>query len=302
MKSNYLYTTAALALVTIYLLMNGPARDDAPKDGNAVAAKRAPLPSWLPLKEEDLRPKPVPPRADGAMLRQFNTATSLRAFVFEALKKPEQGGYLYAIQALAFCGRQGKLADEANADTARREASAALAVRCDISKDEMRAVSRQAEADRYANYERDPFLRLVVESMETQDPAQRQATVKAILDSGDPLAFEAVPLFARHGKPGEEKRGVYFGGRYYDGADNTLFNHAFKLAQCELGIDCGPASLVTLAACIDQGWCAASYREALRVGLGARFAEAEVLAVQIAAAIRARNVGAFVKPEGHAPR
>ena len=296
MKSNYLYTTAALALVTIYLLMNGPARDDAPPDGKAVAVKKAPLPSWLPLKEEDLRPKPVPPRADGAMLRQFNNATSLRAFVFEALKKPEQGGYLYAIQALAFCGRQAKLADDASATAARRDALAALVARCDMSKEDMREVSRQAEADRYANYERDPFLRLVVESMETEAPAQRQATVKAILDSGDPLALEAVPLFARHGKPGEEKRGVYFGGRYYDGADNTLFNHAFKLAQCEFGIDCGAGSLVTLAACIDQGWCAASYREALRIGLGPRFAEAEALAAQIAAAIGERKVGAFVKP------
>lgn len=297
MKPNLLFIVAAAAVIAIYVLMKGQdySQSAAGAANPPVPAARPALPSWMGIKPEELRDKPVlPPPSSGEILRRFNTAPSVRGFVYEALKKPEQGGYLYAIHALAFCTHQNKPSEARRAG--EREALAALAQRCDMSRDEVRALTRQAAADRHANYERDPYLRLVADSLDIQDPAQRRDAVKAMLDTQDPLTMEGLPLFARHGPPGLEKRGTYFGGRYYDsGADHVLFDYAFKLAQCELGIDCGPGALVTVSACVTHGWCAASYKEALRLGTGADFPQLEALAAQIAQAIRQRNVGAFVK-------
>lgn len=270
-----------------------PSRPGPPPAGPASAPAAAAGPAARPA---------LPSSAD--LARKFNGAASMRAFVYEALKRPEEGGYQYAFAALELCKYDGtslRLAPTANAQ--QKAAYERLARRCDMSGAERDAARRQITADRRASYDRDPYLALAFEMIAALDAPQRRRVVAAILASGDPLALWYLNTAVQYLENGRPMSGVYFGGRYYPNAVDDangidVFAHAMELAVCSLGIDCGPESAEVLMMCVDKGWCGESVREAMRTGLGperaAMFAQIEALAARLVVEIRHRNVAAFV--------
>lgn len=234
------------------------------------------------------------------LARKFNSATSLRAFVYDALKRPEQGGYQYAFAALGMCRYDGatvRLAESASAQ--QKAAHEALARRCDMSAQDREAARMQIVADRGGSFERDPYLSLAFDRISALDDTQKRRVTAAILETEDPLAIQYLKAEVTYLQDGRTLRGVYFAGRHYPAGDGAgMFDHALELAVCSLGLDCGPGSLPLLMMCVHKGWCAPTMREAIRDGLGPEqallFNQIEVLAAKLVYEIGRKNTAAFV--------
>ncbi len=124
---------------------------------------------------------------------------------------------------------------------------------------------------------------------------EEAAAVAGLLATQDPIV-----MYRLAGPPsGSAVETRHFMGRDYDYQPNTDFDHAFGLASCELGLDCGPDSPYNLMLCARRNWCAPSYRDALMLGLGGsqspRFATIDALAAQLVQQIRSRNATAFIR-------
>lgn len=236
-----------------------------------------------------------------AMVRRYSTAPSLRAFVYEAMRKPEEGGHHYAFIALATCSYSVAPARPVAPRSAeQREAIEALARRCDMSREEMDAARTQLVASRQLNDEPDPLMPLTFDLLMAGDAPERLKAVAAILETQDPHLLWSLAE-AGSAMPDEEKaKGVYFAGRYYEGGTGSgVYDYALQLAQCNFGIDCGAGSLPVLLMCIRQGWCGESLSEAMKAGLGADkaavFEQAQALAAQLILEIKRKNARAFVR-------
>lgn len=232
--------------------------------------------------------------------RSFNEAPSLRAFVYEAIKKPREGGHMYAFIALATCANSAPPARPVAPRSAQqREAIEALARRCDMSPDEMAAARSQLVSERRLNDEPDPYMPLTFDLLMAADTGARLQAVAAILETGDPHVMWSLTEAGRAKADGQGGKEVYFAGSYYPGGSGTgLYDYAVQLAQCNFGLECGPGSLPVVLICARQGWCAGSLPEAIRVGLGAEragfFAQAQALAAQLTYEIKRKNARAFV--------
>lgn len=266
----------------------------APAGAGAAPAAPAPAPAPAPAA-----PLALPSTAD--LARKFSAATSMRAFVYEALKKPEEGGYQYAFAALDLCKYDGttlRLAPTASAQ--QKAAHEVLSRRCDMSAADRDAARLQIAADRRASFDRDPYLSLAFDRIAAIDDPERRRVVAAILHSGDALALQYLNTETSYQKDGLPYSGVYFAGAYYPGDnDSGMFGHALMIAMCSLGLDCGPQSSVVLMLCVHRGWCADSVGEAIRIGVGPGqaqlYAQIEALAARLVVEIRRRNVMAFVR-------
>ena len=239
--------------------------------------------------------KALPSSAE--LARKFNSAVSLRAFVYDALKKPEEGGYQYAFAALELCKFDGTtLRLPVTATAQQKDAYEALSRRCDMSAADREAARAQIAADRSASYNRDPYLALAFDRIAAINAPAMHSVVAAILGSGDPLALQYLATEVSYMQDGVPMMGVYFGGRHYP--YSGMFEHAIMLAVCSLGIDCGPSSSILLMMCVHKGWCGDSMQGAIRNGLGAQqaaqAAQIEALAARLVVEIRRKNVGAFV--------
>ena len=238
-----------------------------------------------------------------AMRERFNTATNYRAFIFEALKRPREGGYMYAYGAIGACRVDSNAIKTSGTPSApQREAADTLAKRCDMTEAERSAAFVQIAHDRQAgNLDADPLMKLTFDVLNAKSVEQKRDVIASILNSQDPsLLSSLVTAAAVDFKEGANTNvRLHFGGRYYDVDDDAdVLFYAMQLAQCSLGEDCGATSIKTLKLCINYGWCGASYAEALRAGLGADraefFAQIKALAEQLIIEIRRKNIGAFM--------
>jgi hypothetical protein len=304
-KARLLMLVLAFVLaVAAYRSWQAKADREGSADAATNAAKRPAAATSAAIGRSAPRPDPAPGTvADGAaaradMLRRFNTSSSYRALAYEALKKPEAGGYTYGLAAILLCrDRTAEAKSKAEPSDRQRDAAGALARRCDMSQAEHDALFAQFGADRQADFKRDPLLSLSFDVLRAKDDSERARVIAAILDTQDPLAISYLAAAAR-----QEGKGLFFAGHYYpeeyaNGPDN-LYQYAYHLASCDFGLDCGAQAPMTLLLCIEHGWCAASYREALQAGLGAGqpqlFAQVETLAAELIVEIRRKHVGAFI--------
>lgn len=252
-------------------------------------------------------PAPVAPPPDAAsvikprqssveMTRKLNSLASLRVFVYEAMSKPEGGGHAYAFFVLDFCTGVDSDGALAILKPPRRAAAAALAQRCDMSKEERRAARAQLLAGRRLNHEPDPYMPLGFELMMAGGEAAHLQAVANILDTQDPLTLWSLAYegSASAGSTNDGD-GIYFAGRYYAGEEGAaLYNTALQLVLCSFGMDCGPGSLPALIGCVRDGWCTGGLSEAVKQDSGPAFAQIEALAAQLTLEIKRKNARAFV--------
>lgn len=197
------------------------------------------------------------------MARKFDNATSLRAFFYEAIQHPEQGGYFYAMAALGRC-RDSKAVNPTDVATPQQRAAYALGTRCDFSEQEARDAFQQMGAIRGTRLDDDPLLRQVFAFTRAKTGDEKIRVVASTMDLHHPQAIRSVIT------PAVEK--AFGTGPGADAHAAELAGYSLDLVECRLGASCGETSDRTLELCARQGWCADSVPNALRLGLGADFA------------------------------
>ncbi len=232
----------------------------------APAAQQAAAPSW---------------RAAHA---RFVGAHSLRVFFYEAMRKPGDGAYYYASNALETCRRA--LAKTPSELPARRRAAAEeLRQRCDFTPDGLADAERELRAARHLELDTDPLLGSMFDYLAADGQDGRARMLLASFEQGNPdvIASLVAPVIQERAPVRDEQdstaRGIPF---------------AAALVACRLGADCGPAAPRTLELCMQLGWCADSVPAALQQGLGPHFAALERLANQVVNDIRRRDARRLV--------
>jgi len=210
----------------------------------------------------------------------FARATSLRAFFYEAMRSPQDGGYYYAWQALGTCTELKSAHGSVSAR--RQQALDALRGRCDFSEQDADDALRQFGAIRDLKFSDDPLLGEIFRSQKERDAPARAQALESALASGHPGMIAALVAPAVQIPLGPAVS-----------ADDEQI--AQTLLACRLGADCGPDSVTMLGLCARQGWCADSIDDALRAGLGTDYGRLDQRAAQAIDDIRKRNLGALVR-------
>ncbi len=126
------------------------------------------------------------PTASSARLREMaNKAQSYRAFFYEAVKHPNEGGYLYGLAILNQCKAMKVPARMDVRDPRRLDAIERLARRCDMSPNEIADAKREFVAKRGASLDDDPFLRQSFALLKAGSSTEKRAAAAAILDIGE---------------------------------------------------------------------------------------------------------------------
>lgn len=307
-QSKFFWTAVALAAVLIIgrEWMAGEAAAPVAAQLTPAASPPVPRPAPVPVPAPASTPAqafaaPVRMASSAELTRKFHAAQSLRAFVYEAMRKPESGGHMYAFIALGTCSHSVPPSRPVGPRTAQqREAIEALARRCDMSKEEMEAARTQLVGSRQLNYEPDPYMPLTFDLLMAVEAPERLRAVAAILETQDPHVLWSLAEAGSANPDVEKGKEIYFLGRHYAGGTGSgVYDYALQLAQCHFGVDCGPGSMAVQLLCIRHAWCGDSLPEALRLGLGTEkaevYAQAVALAGQLTVEIRRKNARAFVQ-------
>jgi len=304
MQKSTKYTFAALALFAALVVwtLRTPVRPTTASSASGQAQLAAPqVNAPAPAAATQAAAKKSAPPVQREMLEKYNRSQSYRAFLYEALKHPEAGGYHYSIGVLERCRKFTLPFVPNGGNPGQQAAQSQLASRCDMSVQERASAQDQLTAvDQRSTLLNDPLMRLGFEFMTAQSADARSAAIAAILASGDPDLL--LTLLHSQVIPGSAAGdGIYFGGHWYpDGADATALYLAYDLAMCELGADCGPASISTLLLCANRGFCGDSTAAAIQNGVAAngatQYASIVTLANLLAAAFRNQDVNAFLAP------
>lgn len=209
-------------------------------------------------------------------------AESLRTFVYDVLRKPDEGGVYYAATVIFQCSTVLKR-DTEGLPEAQRRAIEAMRARCDFSKQEADDALRQINAIRNLNFADDVVVGPASSFLRAKDNDAKAAVLGTVIDGGNPMTIGAIVSIAvRDALPsGIVPRG--------EGPGNYA-NYATMLVECQLGEACsGDHSLMVMELCTKNGWCADNVRDALRIGLGDKFAPIEQLATQMTNDIHKRN-------------
>ncbi|QYF91708.1 hypothetical protein KY495_12940 [Massilia sp. PAMC28688] len=239
------------------------------------------------------------------LLTSFNRAQSYRAFLFEAIKHPEQGGYMYAYEAFGACGVNSSQVEPVrqpvgiNATARQREAADLYKARCDITAADRAAATLQLTAVRGPDMQSDPLMQISFAYLKAKSPAEKKEVMAAALRSNDPLLIRTVVPQQVSGD-GVEPGSVRLLGTDYRGKQGEeLAGYAMDLTACQLGMDCSRNSIRALQLCADRGWCGDSVEEALRSGLdkpeGVNMHEVEQLTKAIVEAIKKKDASALVR-------
>lgn len=231
------------------------------------------------------------------MASQFHRASSLRAFFYQAIRSPEQGGLMYGIAALGACRKYttGAASKLTGYSVEREAAIRSLIVRCEMTEGDRSSGLAQVAHDRVTNWDVDPIFHKTMALVKAKSTGERRQAIDGLLELQDPIVFETLLSPVTHG----ENEETYFNEVWYSGekGEQTI-QLAVSLARCELGWDCGADSLANLTMCAERGWCAQNVRESIRFGLGVQsteFASTSVLASQLVAAFRQRSTTAFIR-------
>lgn len=244
------------------------------------------------------------PMPSERILKAYNAAAGGRAFVFEAMNRPGEGGRYYASRLAQACsGVEELLARTTTSDSsngamqkARADAEAQLRSRCgDFSEKEL-AELLAASADTSASS--DGLIaasRAVSTSAWRGTEEGRRATLDALLATGDPVLLDEIGLrIAQY-----PNATLIVEGKSYAISDPTALT-AFYLAPCRIGLDCTARSDPLLAVhCFATGACYQDRNEkALKEmvsGDSAKLQEAQKLASVIAEAVKRRDANAFMR-------
>jgi hypothetical protein len=256
----------------------------APDAAGATAAAPAPTPATEKGRtffDPDLtaaQSAPAAPTAPPVRWRELQDklarATSLRAFYYEAIKRPQDGGYYYGRRALEMCERAEKV--DADGSAAHRQAIEQLRQRCDFSEQERKDAEREFAAIRHADLSDDGVYRRMFGFLMAKTQEERVAAMQASIDLGNPIVMASLA------SPSIDVAIRESGAK----AAPEFPNAAVLLTACRLGADCGPGSMMLLELCANMGWCGASVPDAMRDGLGADYALLDRLSQQAATDIR----------------
>ena len=296
-------TWGVLALVIIVLMavvgycyrpVTPAASSSAKTPGQPVSASRAGAPpgtgpSALPQAQAG------PARAHEALLA-FNRATSLRAFYYNETRDRHPGVWTYRFAVVMMC-RQANWPP--STDPFRALQGVLLAERCDMSPDEIELAWQQMGQER-GGVSNDALLAPISALIAARSASARRAAVAAILANGDPFTLQAMLLHESDPASPKQER-VYFDGRWYGGPMGARnIDDAYKLASCELGLDCSERSTAALRACVIDGWCGTTVANGARLAIEhatpGRFAEVSALAKAMSTAMHEQRVDAFLPP------
>ena len=224
----------------------------------------------------------APPAANWREVHaMYAGATNLRAFFYEALRKPGNGAYFYASRVLETCGRALE-ATQAPLPAVRRNAAEGVPQRCDFTAEGLEDAQRELDASRNLAFHTDPLLGSMFDYLAADGPEGRAAMLLAAFEQGNPevIATLVAPAIEAGMAPGMAPE-----------RDSTALGVPFGagLVACGLGANCGPESLRTLELCMQMGWCAGSVPDALRQGLGKNFAAVDRIATRVLDDIRRRD-------------
>ena len=308
----------ALAIGGLLAVMAGTALYLLPQAAPTQTASGTPDPSAPAVIEESASPLEKPPDAQPAttaktssetprrletLLLQFNGSRSYRRFVVAALKDASHGGVLYAMEASQQCDTFRRSRDSTGTRSTSNQAmhaAALLDARCDITGDEYFDQLTAAMKAGGVTLDSDPLMAALIPSSRADPREDKLRRARALLDSGDPIAMQS--LFALDTQPSRDPpgdTGAYFDGqRYRTEAERFLLMDAWLLAQCSLGVACGPEDTPTLLLCATHDWCGSNVAEALQIGHGrdGSFAQVQALADSLLREIRAKRAAAFVPP------
>jgi len=218
---------------------------------------------------------------------KYAGAKNLRAFFYEALRKPGSGAYFYASRVLETCALALK-ATPAALPAVRRAAAEALRQRCDFTAEGLDDARRELDASRDLGLGADSLYGSMFDYLAADGPEERIRMLKTAFEQGNPdviaslvaLAIEADMAPAMTPERDSTALGVPFGA---------------ALVACRLGADCGPDSVRTLELCMQMGWCAGSFPEALRQGLGENFKTLDGVATRVVRDVERRNARRLMK-------
>lgn len=261
------------------------------------------------------------------MLDRFNRSQNYRAFIYEALKHPELGGYEYAQQVLTRCLKFPLLlASPSTSDTPKKKAIAALTMRCDMTKEENTEISDKLFSGNintmigkmkeyelahpngsYSEQNKEDFsrtedpLRNLLNTLYTPDASrlEKGEEIRNILASEEPFLLKLIFQSVQTTVGDETTRSMFFSGQWYKEFDKKLFL-SNDLAMCNFGMDCSATSLAALTLCAIRGYCGENVEDAIRNGVSAnneiQFDEIKKLAQLMTVEIKNGNVDAFLAP------
>lgn len=236
-------------------------------------------------------PAPVQPESGWRdMHAKYAGARNLRVFFYEALRKPGNGAYFYAMRVLETCGLVLKATPSA-LPVARRNAAEALRQRCDFTAEGLADAGRELAAARNIGLSTDPLLGSMFDYLSADGPEGRAKMLVAAFEQGNPevIASLVAPAIEAQMAPAMTPE-----------RDSTALGvpYGATLVACRLGMDCGSDSVRTLELCMQMGWCGGSVPEALRQGLGKNFAALDGVATRVLRDIERRNARRLLPP-GH---
>ena len=261
------------------------------------------------------------------MLDRFNRSQNYRAFIYEALKHPELGGYEYAQQALIRCRKFPLLfSSPSTSDTPKKKAIATLTMRCDMTKEENKEISDKLFSGRinamigkmkdyelahpnasYATQNTEDFSRTedpmsnLLKALYKPDASthEKGEGIRNILASEEPFLLKQIFQSVQTTVGDETTRSMFFSGQWYKEFDQKLFL-SNDLAMCNFGMHCSATSLAALTLCAIRGYCGENVEDAIRNGISAnneiQFDEIKKLAQLMTVEIKNRNVNAFLPP------
>jgi hypothetical protein len=253
----------------------------------------------------------------------FASAQSWRAFALEALARPKEGGYFYAIYAADLCSRdvralskEGEKSISSTVSTTGTVSSGLqdvvkkVSTRCaDFSQGEAAELSRTTR--KRAEDGTDPLMMAVDRlnaSLRLKDRNNLETALAGLLATRDPLVLDGSENLRRAMSAGSDldKNGAVF---YFEGVNYMTKREeevgalifAMRLATCTDNVPCALSDGMELD-CITGGDCSmdrvAYVKKALAVAGPAQVSYQYVddLRQKISAAIASNNVTAFLAP------
>lgn len=214
----------------------------------------------------------------------FRSATSMRAFFYQAIRRPSEGGYFYAMQALSSCSKVEEALAAASSPP-RQQAAVLLRTRCDFTAEDQEDAFRQFSAIRNLTFADDPILDIMMRRSAPGDSGAAVELLRTVVEFGNPALTTAITTTR------VESAISSSGGS--GAATRDDLNYTQTLIECRLGADCSAGSTNALRLCAQRGWCGADLQSALRDGLGDRFERLDRIASAVVADIKQGNYAAL---------
>jgi hypothetical protein len=280
----------AAGVVTLLFLRFG--EPNRPADINSLAQTsnaRIEEPSLIAtpsatIEDKVLKPSAQRPGLSHELRKRLSAATDWRSFAFDAVNRPEEGGYFYATYVANLCGRDSA----AIANEARTNADQVVRATGSISMERIEAVNKwstlcasftRAEVSDFLNAlharaadGRDPLLAArgeVSRLLRSTDRDALRNAVGALLATDDLLALAHENLIGRvmaRSPEADRPGGAWFDGRLYahDTSEFSQLLMAIDLAMCDATAPCPLDDLMLISCTGSVGTCTNDRTEFIR--------------------------------------